>query len=198
MLIAGTTTHDSRTNSPCPDVPIHINVHGQVLSGIYSYQPIEISVSNSMTNSTQCNLSNTQLMNQKTRIVPRGIRNNNPLNIRIGNVWLGEVQNPTDPDFEQFVHIKYGLRAGFVLLRRYINHYHRNTVPMIIAAWAPSTENNTVKYIDYVCQHAHIDNTSTIKFEDKETMIMLVKAMCKYECGYDIDIRTISESYDMA
>lgn len=137
-------------------------------------------------------------MNQKTRAVPRGIRNNNPLNIRIGNVWLGEVQNPTDPDFEQFVHIKYGLRAGFVLLRRYINHYHRNTVPMILAAWAPSSENNTLKYIDYVCQHAHITNTSTIKFEDKETMIMLVKAMCKYECGSDIDIRTISEAYDMA
>ena len=91
-------------------------------------------------------------MNQKTRAVPRGIRNNNPLNIRIGNVWLGEVQNPTDPEFEQFVHIKYGLRAGFVLLRRYINHYHRNTVPMILAAWAPSSENNTIKYIDYVCQ----------------------------------------------
>ena len=198
MLIAGTTTHDSKTNSPCPDVPIHINVHGQVHSGICSCQPIPLSVSNSLTNSIQCNLSNTQLMNPKPRAVPRGIRNNNPLNIRIGNVWLGEVQNPTDQDFEQFVHIKYGLRAGFVLMRRYINHYHRNTVPMILAAWAPFSENNTLKYIDYVCQHAHITNTSTIKFEDKETMLMLVKAMCKYECGSDIDIRTISEAYDMA
>ena len=130
--------------------------------------------------------------------ITRGMRNNNPLNIRIGNVWLGEVSNPTDPDFEQFVHIKYGLRAAFVLLRRYINHYHRNTVPMILGAWAPSTENNTLKYIDYICRQIHITNTSTIKFEDKETMIMLVKAMCKYECGSDIDIRTISEAYDMA
>ena len=137
-------------------------------------------------------------MNQKTRVVPRGIRNNNPLNIRIGNVWLGEVHNPTDPDFEQFVHIKYGLRAGFVLLRRYINHYHRNTVPMILAAWAPATENNTLKYIDYVCQHAHISSTQSLTFDDKPTMVLLVKAMAKYETGTDIDDNTIGQSYDMA
>ena len=137
-------------------------------------------------------------MNQKTRVVPRGIRNNNPLNIRIGNVWLGEVHNPTDPDFEQFVHIKYGLRAGFVLLRRYINHYHRNTVPMILAAWAPSSENNTLKYIDFVCQRANITSTQSLTYTDKPVMVQLVKAMAKYESGADIDENTIGQSYDMA
>ena len=137
-------------------------------------------------------------MNQKSRVVPRGIRNNNPLNIRIGNVWLGEVHNPTDPDFEQFVHIKYGLRAGFVLLRRYINHYHRNTVPMILSAWAPATENNTTKYIDFVCQRANITSTQSLTYTDRPTMIQLVKAMAKYETGTDIDDNTIGQSYDMA
>ena len=137
-------------------------------------------------------------MNQKTRVVPRGIRNNNPLNIRIGNVWLGEVSNPTDPDFEQFVHIKYGLRAAFVLLRRYINHYHRNTVPMILSAWAPATENNTTKYIDFVCQRANITSTQSLTYTDRPTMIQLVKAMAKYETGTDIDDNTIGQSYDIA
>ena len=126
------------------------------------------------------------------------MRNNNPLNIRIGNVWLGEVSNPTDPDFEQFVHIKYGLRAAFVLLRRYINHYRRNTVPMILAAWAPSTENNTTKSIDYVCQRANITSTQSLTYTDRPTMIQLVKAMAKYESGADIDENTIGQSYDMA
>ena len=126
------------------------------------------------------------------------MRNNNPLNIRIGNVWLGEVSNPTDPDFEQFVHIKYGLRAAFVLLRRYINHYRRNTVPMILAAWAPSTENNTTKYIDFVCQRANITSTQSLTYTDRPTMIQLVKAMAKYESGADIDENTIGQSYDMA
>lgn len=130
--------------------------------------------------------------------ISRGMRNNNPLNIRIGNVWLGEVSNPTDPDFEQFVHIKYGLRAAFVLLRRYINHYRRNTVPMILAAWAPSTENNTTKYIDFVCQRANITSTQSLTYTDRPTMIQLVKAMAKYESGADIDENTIGQSYDMA
>ena len=137
-------------------------------------------------------------MNQKSRTVPRGIHNNNPLNIRIGNVWLGERANPDDPEFEQFVHIRYGLRAGFVLLRRYINHYHRNTVPMILAAWAPSTENHTLKYIDFVCQHAHISSTQSLTFDDKPTMVMFVKAMAKYETGTDIDDNTIGQSSEMA
>lgn len=60
---------------------------------------------------------------KKNVIIPRGIRNNNPLNIKIGNNWLGEVTDPTDPIFEQFVSMKYGLRAAFIILRRYIRVY---------------------------------------------------------------------------
>ena len=84
------------------------------------------------------------------KIVPRGIRNNNPLNIRVGNHWLGEVEHPSDNEFEQFVCIHYGLRAAFVLLRRYIERYGLNTIPDIISRWAPSSENNTSAYIEKV------------------------------------------------
>ena len=35
-------------------------------------------------------------------MVPRGIRNNNPLNIRKGNNWKGERPNQTDKAFEEF------------------------------------------------------------------------------------------------
>ena len=51
-------------------------------------------------------------MAKRTTTIPRGIRNNNPLNIRIGNQWLGERANPNDPAFEQFVAMEYGIRAG--------------------------------------------------------------------------------------
>lgn len=134
----------------------------------------------------------------RTRTIPRGIRNNNPLNIRIGNVWLGEVQNPTDPSFEQFVHIKYGLRAGFVLLRRYIKHYKRNTIPAIISAWAPNNENNTQRYIDTVCKLSGISQESVIRFEDKKTMCAIVGAMVQVENGQTIPEDTIKASYDIA
>lgn len=130
--------------------------------------------------------------------IPRGMRNNNPLNIRIGNVWLGEVQNPTDAEFEQFVHIKYGLRAAFVLLRRYINHYKRNTIPLIISSWAPNTENNTQAYIKAVVELSGISSDATIAFHDKVSMCRLVGAMAKVECGVSLSNRTLEDSYEIA
>lgn len=132
------------------------------------------------------------------KAIPRGIRNNNPLNIRIGNVWLGEVQEPTDPHFEQFISMKYGLRAGFVLMRRYIRHYHRTTLHQVISAWAPSSENNTTAYIDRVSQLSGILPDTQLKFEDEEQMVRLVDAMIVVECGQHISEQLIHDGYRMA
>ena len=130
--------------------------------------------------------------------IPRGIRNNNPLNIRIGNVWLGEVDDPNDPDFEQFKEMVYGVRAGFVLLRRYIRHYHRTTIPQVIAAWAPSTENNTVKYVDMVCQLSGLARDERLDYSNIEQMVALVDAMIYVECGQHISRETILKGYRFA
>lgn len=129
---------------------------------------------------------------------PRGIRNNNPLNIRIGNTWLGEVPNPTDSEFEQFVSIRYGLRAAFVILRRYIRRYGRNTPAKIIRAWAPAIENNTQRYIEVVCKRSLIAPDEVINYADKKTMVRLVKAMAFVECGVQLDDDVVSSSYDIA
>lgn len=129
---------------------------------------------------------------------PRGIRNNNPLNIRIGNTWLGEVPNPTDSDFEQFSAIQYGLRAGFVILRRYIRRYGRNTIAKIINAWAPSSENNTQSYIDAVCRRTGLHQDAILSYEDEKRMVALVEAMAFVECGQPVDTKIILQSYKMA
>lgn len=132
------------------------------------------------------------------RILPRGIRNNNPLNIRIGNTWLGERSNPTDPSFEEFVSMAYGIRAAFIILRRYIRRYHRNTIQQIIETWAPCTENATRKYIDCVFQRTGIPVDMPIAYEDRETMFALVKAMAFVECGVELKDKDIKTAYDMA
>ena len=124
-------------------------------------------------------------MNTRKKIVPRGMRNNNPLNIRIGNNWLGE-RNPADcddPDFEQFTSMIYGLRAAFCILRRYIRHYHRCTVAQIISSWAPSNENATSKYIEFGC---------------KKMGCALVQAMAQMECGVLIPLADIEKGYNLA
>lgn len=131
-------------------------------------------------------------------MIPRGIRNNNPLNIRVGNVWLGEVKNPTDPHFEQFNSMEYGLRAGFVLLRRYIRHYKRQTIEDIISSWAPSNENNTKAYIETVVKVSGIPSNRILHYSDKETMCKLVDAMCFVENGTHVSMEKISKGYDIA
>lgn len=131
-------------------------------------------------------------------MIPRGIRNNNPLNIRVGNVWLGEVKNPTDPHFEQFNSMEYGLRAGFVLLRRYIRHYKRQTIEDIISSWAPSNENNTKTYIDTVVKVSGIPSNRILHYSDKESMCKLVDAMCFVENGKHVSMEKITKGYDLA
>lgn len=131
-------------------------------------------------------------------MIPRGIRNNNPLNIRIGNKWLGETSENTDGVFEQFTKMEYGVRAAFILLRRYINRYHLNTIPQIISRWAPRNENHTEKYIEYVCSFMAVSPTTKIAFEDKGKMLYLVHAMAIYECGQSIPLQVIRDGYKLA
>lgn len=132
------------------------------------------------------------------KAIPRGIRNNNPLNIRIGNTWLGEVKEPTDPAFEQFISMPYGVRAGFIILRRYIRRYHLNTVPKVISTWAPSSENNTTRYIDTVCSLSKIAPDEVLDYADADQMLRLVDAMVFVECGQHISEQHIRDGYRMA
>lgn len=129
--------------------------------------------------------------------LPRGLRNRNPLNIRIGNVWLGEEPNPTDPAFEQFVAMEYGVRAAFVLLRRYIRHYKRTTIRAIIKAWAPANENNVEAYVATVAKHSHIDPDDQLDFGNEEQMVSLFQGMCLVENGRTLDEKIVRKGYDL-
>lgn len=134
-------------------------------------------------------------MNKK---IPRGIRNNNPLNIRIGNTWLGEKNNPTDDAFEEFVSIEYGYRAAFCILRRYIRRYHKHTITAIVSTWAPANENNTQRYIDFVAAQMKISPVDVIDYGNKDQMTQLVAAMQLMECGVPADMAKVEKGYDMA
>lgn len=111
---------------------------------------------------------------------------------------MGEVAKPTDPHFEQFISMAYGVRAGFVLIRRYIKHYHRNTVRSIIQAWAPPSENNTEAYIAKVSSLMGIADDTPIVYENSHMVCRLVAAMIMWECGQPIDMKIIEKAYTMA
>lgn len=134
--------------------------------------------------------------------LPRGIRNNNPLNIKKGNKWRGEKPVQTDRVFEQFISMEYGVRAGFYLLRKYMSGYHGltpkfNTIELIIKRWAPPTENATRNYIDTVSRETGIPATRKLSFDNKKVMCDIVAAMIKVECGMSIDRDIIESGYDL-
>lgn len=134
--------------------------------------------------------------------LPRGIRNNNPLNIRKGNNWKGERQHQSDPSFEEFESLQMGLRAGFIILRNYQRtslapKMRANTIRKIINRWAPASENNTLKYIDTVAKRSGLNPDELIAYRDKPRMLAVVEAMCFVECGQPIDKEIISSAYDL-
>ena len=138
------------------------------------------------------------MQTRKQKVIPRGLRNNNPLNIRIGNTWLGEREHPTDGEFEEFVSLDYGLRAAFIILRRYIRRYHLNTVRLIVERWAPRNENETEKYIQFVCKDTGLMPDATIQYANEKTMCKLVGAMAFVECGQRIEEDEIIKGYSLA
>lgn len=123
---------------------------------------------------------------------PRGIRNNNPLNIRKGSEWQGMSKEQNDPSFVQFISMQYGIRAAFKLMINHISGFKgtrppRNTISKLISVWAPPYENATIKYIDFVCQAVGLQASEIIDHKDASIMCKIARAMAFVECGQWID-----------
>lgn len=67
--------------------------------------------------------------------LPRGLRNNNPGNIRINSdLFQGEVRPSKDKSFKQFETMAYGYRAVFRILSNYYRNYKLDTIRKMIVA----------------------------------------------------------------
>lgn len=128
----------------------------------------------------------------------RGIRNNNPLNIRKGCKWIGLRPTQTDKSFCQFTSMIYGVRAGFITLRTYIRKHKCKTIEDIISRWAPPKENDTTAYIRAVARRTRLVTYLPIRIADKRAMCALLSAMIEVECGRSIDMDIIEDGYKLA
>lgn len=77
----------------------------------------------------------------------RGLRNNNPLNIRNGESrWKGMEERDDEKEFVCFLSMSMGYRAAWILLRNYhqrlLNAGKSYTLGNIIERWAPPEDNN--------------------------------------------------------
>jgi hypothetical protein len=124
---------------------------------------------------------------------PRGIRNNNPGNIRWGDDWKGlvPVAQRTDKSFCQFVKPEYGIRAMVIVLRNYQRKHGLNTISGIINRWAPTNENDTQSYINSVAKATGVTPDQRIDTNDSRFMMKLLQAIIQHENGvqpYTFDV----------
>lgn len=123
----------------------------------------------------------------------RGIRNNNPANIRHSiSKWQGLRKEQTDRQFCQFVTMRYGIRALVITLRTYVIKYGLYHISEIICRFAPPNENETDKYIAFVAKayraegYMEVPLIGELDFYDEGStdLYILCKAICQIESGY--------------
>lgn len=131
-------------------------------------------------------------MEEVKKKAPRGIRNNNPLNIRKGSSWKGERAKQSDPKFEEFISMEWGIRAAFRLMRNHITGFkgsrpRMNTIRKLVAVWAPPSENATDRYVQLVCEKTGYKESMVIDPDSQTMMVKIARAMAFVECGVWID-----------
>lgn len=122
----------------------------------------------------------------------RGLRNNNPGNIRRGGFrYKGEKAVSEDAEFRQFESIEWGYRAMFALLHTYKVKHGCRTLRQMISRYAPPSENNTENYIRRVVYTTHLAAERPISTLDGAVMMAVVAAMSEVENGAKADMTAI-------
>ena len=143
----------------------------------------------------------------------RGLRNNNPLNIRhSADRWLGARTTQTDKAFVQFQSMAYGYRAAWKVLDTYCLRFKRErkvyNVRNIIGQWAPPTENDTDAYVRAVVMLSGLGGNENMPrpkhyraFGEVDKLVRLIVAMTCVENGIkweQVDRKAIWEGYRLA
>ena len=125
------------------------------------------------------------------KFIPRGIRNNNPGNIKKNDVeWDGLSAEQTDNTFFQFNDPIYGIRALTKILLTYRHKYDLKNVWAIINRYAPPSENDTEAYKNFVTKKTGLNMLEEID-NSVEAYLPVIKAIILMENGeqpYDDEI----------
>lgn len=129
----------------------------------------------------------------------RGLRNNNPGNIRLSATtrWQGEVKPSRDKSFCQFKSMAYGYRALIKLLQNYRKLNGCRTISDFINRWAPPVENNTSGYISRVCREMHVPDSYVPDVNDQYTMCAFAAAISQVENGVPAEMEDVEAGWDL-
>ena len=114
--------------------------------------------------------------------LPRGIRNKNTGNIKLGTDWDGLAAEQNDPVFCTFDEAVMGILALMRILLTYRFTHKKTNVDSIISRWAPPSENDTEAYIDFVCKKMDVKPLDELD-NSIEHYLHLVKCIIQMENG---------------
>jgi hypothetical protein len=111
--------------------------------------------------------------------IARGIRNNNPGNIKAEELWQGQIG--TDGPFVVFKDQDWGLRALATDLGNKIKNGY-DTIRKIVSRYAPPEENNTQAYIQSVVDDSGFTADQVIP-ANAQSLALLMRAIINHENG---------------
>lgn len=114
---------------------------------------------------------------------PRGMRNNNPGNIRgSASKWQGQT-GVDSSGFAVFDTMENGQRALEQNLRSYGTKHGIDTISGVVSRWAPSNENDTAAYTKFVSSKLGIGPNEKIDLSNRDTLTKLQSAITAFENG---------------
>lgn len=128
----------------------------------------------------------------------RGLRNNNPGNIKYSdnNAWDGKIEYAKNTDsgktYEQFVSMPYGIRASLKLLQNYIKDGHA-TPAKIAKRWAEDAPG----YSKFIADYVGISQDTAILLNDSNTIKKMAMAIFKIETGRQFSTGEIEEGWKL-
>ncbi|KAA9133469.1 structural protein [Marinihelvus fidelis] len=137
---------------------------------------------------------------------PRGIRNNNPMNIEAGADWHGLAadwertpEQILENRFAVFHAPEWGIRAGVKVLITYQERHGLDTIREMIHRFAPHHENKSDRYAEFVAERVGVDPDESINIRDLDTARRMVEAMIEMENGYQpYDSVTLGRAFYLA
>lgn len=126
---------------------------------------------------------------------PRGIRNNNPLNLSYYPGQKGVIGS--DGRFG----IYGSMEEGIAQAERQLQAYQRlglGSLAQMISKWAPPGENDTAGYIAAVSKRTGFDPNAAINMNDPAVASSVIMAMAHQETGRDLDNGTVARGLSMA
>lgn len=114
-------------------------------------------------------------------MTPRGIRNNNPMNVTsiATQHFVGELV----PDFDDFCTFDsplHGIRAGALVLLTYFLIHDINTIRGAITRWSATDQ---APYIAFVSKLAGVQADQVIDFFNPTILFLIVRAIIFFENG---------------